>query len=500
MHHMVRMAASGWLAAGTARLSALASSLARGGALAATTARGGVLALMAPAAALGFASAWHALPVGVVSWDAAADALLGSVRLTGPAAAGIAAWMAIADRRTGLGKLERLAVRSAASRPLGRLGAAAATAVAAYLVIAAGLAGWMIAHGPVAGPVPAAEVLAGAAALLCCVSGGFLAGGLMPSSGPTVLPALAIAVGTYVVTSLSGPAWPSRLQGSGWWRLLVAPALHHPLFTQWRPVLFWAELAWFAGLGCAGMLAFCWTVGRRRRYLGAAVIPLALAVTGASWVHAERQSPVAADTPRLDCQSWPLVICVHPALMRALPQLEPAFTTIASHVAGTPAAVRRLIQYPAGAVSRAGRPRNGNYAFQLGDLAPGYDRTLESGMAAQIVPTCQGPAGQLNEPVRAWLLDTPMPGVDAAAPGPNSAMTQDVTQDVTQDMTQDVTQDTSAVPAAPATAGVPDQIFRGYSEKQRRKWLRHYYHQVVTCKLRPSDFQPTRKGRHRRVP
>lgn len=494
MHHALRMAASEWLAAGVAWASALAASLARGGAVAATTARGGAFALMTPVAAAGFASAWHALPLGVVSWDAAADALLGSVRLTGPAAAGIAAWTAIADRRTGLGKLERLAVRSAASRPLGRLGAAAAIAVAGYLVIAAGLAGWMAAHGPVAGPVPATEVLAGAAALLCCVSAGFLAGSLVPSSGPPVLPALAVAVAAWAVTSLSGPAGPSQLRGAGWWRLLVPPALHHPLFTQWRPALFGAELAWFAGLGCAGMLAFCWTEGCRRRYLGAAVIPLALAVTGAGWVHSERLRPVAADTPRLGCQNWPLVICVHPALVRALPQLEPAFTTIASHVAGTPAAIRRLVQYPAGAAPRGGRLRDGSYAFHLGDLAPGYERALESSVAAQIAPPCPGLEGQLNEPVRSWLLDTPMPGLDTALPGLDAPVSGPGTA-----MPEEVTWDAGAVPGSQGATDTPGEVFRAYTEKERRTWLRRHYHQVVSCRLRPSDFRPARNGRHHRA-
>ena len=468
MHHGLRTAASQGLSAGTARAGALAASVARGGALAASTARGGALAVMAAATVAAFASAWHSLPPGVASWDAAADALMESVRLIGPAAAGIAAWTAIADRRTGLRKLERLAVRSAASRPLGRLGAAAATAVVSYLVVAAGLVGWMIAEGPVAGPVPVDEVLAGAAALLCCVAAGFLIGGLIPATGPSVLSGLAVAAGAWALTSLSGPAIPAQLGRSGWWRLLVPPDLHHALFTQWRPGLFGAELAWFAGLGCAGMLAFCWTVGRRRRYLGAAVIPLALAITGAGWIHAERLRPVHPDAPRLECQTWPLVICVHPALAQALPQLESSFTTIAAHVGGTPAAIRRLVQYPAAVPLPRGRGPDYSYAFHLANLAAGYEGGLESSIAAQVVPLCRGLEGQLNDPVRDWLLDTPMPG--------------------------DVTWFVGGEDAAPMAARGPDGVFRAYTEKQRREWLHRHYRQVVGCKLRPSDFATARKS------
>jgi hypothetical protein len=429
---------------------------------------------MAVAMAGGLVLAWHSLPPGVVSWGAAGDALLASVRLTGPAAAGIAAWMATADRRTGLGKLERLAVRSATSRPLGRLGAAAVVALTGYLVIAAGLAGWMTAHGPVAGPVPATEVLAGAAALLCFVCIGFLLGSLVPPSGPPALPALAVAAGAWLITLLAGPAGPGQLAGWGWLRLLVAPALHHPLFTQWRPALFGAELAWFTGLACSVMLVFCWTVGRRRRYLGAALIPLAVAVAGAGWIHAGRQRPVMPENSQLACQSWPLVICVHPALAGALPQLEPVFTTIAAHVAGTPAAIRRIVQYPAGAApglqqAGPGPGPGGSYAIQLASLAPGYQGGLESAVVAQIVPACVGPAGALDKPVRGWLLDTPMPG--------------------------DVTRDVGTV-ALPGDTGRPDVIFGGYTEQQRRTWLSQHYRQVVSCSLSPGDFRAAPKRPH----
>lgn len=473
-----RTVATVGLAASAARAEAMGSSLARVGALAASTAPAGTLTLTAAVAVAGFVMAWHGLPPGVISWDAAADALLAAVRLTGPAAAGIAAWTAIADRRTGLRKLERLAVRSAASRPLGRLGGAAAIAIAGYLVMAAGAAGWMIAHGPVAGPVPAAEVLAGAAAVLCFVSMGFLAGGLVPSTGPPALPALAVAAGAWALTSLSGRAGPGQLRRSGWLRLLAPPDVHHPLFTQWRPGLFGGELVWFAGLGCAAMLAFCWTVGRRRQYLGAAVLPLALAFTGAAWIHAERVRPAVPDAPRLACQSWPLVICVHPALVRALPQLEPAFTTMAAHVAGTPAAIRRLVQYPPGAALPAGPATGGSYAFHLSNLSSGYDRGLESSLAVEVVPPCRGVAGRLNATVRAWLVDTPMPG------------------DVTRYVDGAPIPPTAAIGLSPPATRWPDAVFRAYSEKERRKWLSGHYRRVLSCKVAPADFRPARK-RHR---
>ena len=491
-----RLAAGGGLAAGAARAGALAAGLARGGALAASMARCGALALLAPVFAGALALAWHTLPAGVVSWDDAADALLRTVRLAGPVAAGIAAWTAIADRRTGLGKLERLAVRSATSRPLGRLAAAAAATWGGYVATALALAGWMTAHGPVAGTVPVMEVLAGAAALACCVTAGFLAGGLVPAAGPPVLPAAAVGAAVWLITALSGPAGPGQLRGSGWPRLLVPPDVHHPLFTQWRPGLFGAELAWFAGLAGAGTLAFCWLAGRRRRFLVAAVIPLVLAVAGAGFIHAERLRVADPQATRLSCQNWPLVICVHPALAAALPQLEPAFTTIAAHLAGTPAAIRRLVQHPAGARPGNGGP-HGIYAFRLDELAPGYERAVVASVAAQVAPPCQGTAAQLNQPVRAWLLDTPMPGdassgtdaslggagAQAGAAGPGS-----------------LGGTAAVVGSAPGAGSAPERIFGAYTEKQRRHWLRRHYHQLVSCTLKRSDFRLAHAAHPARLP
>ena len=123
---------------------------------------------------LGIAGAWRALTPGMAGWDFAGDALLDSVRGSGPVAAGLAAWLTIRSERSGLGRLERLGHRSAAAGPLTRLGVAASAALAGYALTAGAVSAWVGMHDTIRGSLQAQEVAAGAAALLVHVTAGFL--------------------------------------------------------------------------------------------------------------------------------------------------------------------------------------------------------------------------------------------------------------------------------------------------------------------------------------
>src|SRR5260370_24817864 len=100
--------------------------------------------VMVPAVAIaGPVGAWRALTPGMAGWAFAGDALLDSVRGSGPVAAGLTAWLLIASERSGAGRLERLGHRSAAAGPLTRVGVAAAAALAGYALTARAGAAWL---------------------------------------------------------------------------------------------------------------------------------------------------------------------------------------------------------------------------------------------------------------------------------------------------------------------------------------------------------------------
>src|SRR5260370_21684277 len=94
--------------------------------------------VMVPAVAIaGTVGAWRALTPGMAGWAFAGDALLDSVRGSGPVAAGLTAWLLIASERSGAGRLERLGPRAAPAGPPTRFRGPAAAAPARYPLPAA---------------------------------------------------------------------------------------------------------------------------------------------------------------------------------------------------------------------------------------------------------------------------------------------------------------------------------------------------------------------------
>ncbi len=398
---------------------------------------------------LGVAGAWRALTPGMVGWDFAGDALLDSVRGSGPVAAGLAAWLTIRSERSGLGRLERLGHRSAAAGPLTRLGIAASAALAGYALTVGAVSAWIGMHNTIRGSLQAREVAAGAAALLVHVTVGFLvallccaarypapavtsqgrrsrpspirpswARRLPAPPGPVPrLPALregvarlpaprllgaadksvavhAVPTGmrTAVPTALAAVIWALDTWsggwsgGAGWTALLLSPDVHHSPFAQWRPGLFTAALTWFCGLAAASVLASSWALTRRHRYAITFAAAGVVAGVGLGQLRSDAADPTTAVSASAVCRSWPLEVCVNPAFAAALPQLELTFTAVAAQVSGTRAAIGSVTQLPPG-TSVSSRP--GGYGFHLDDLGQGYALRAESDLVRQV-------AGALN--------------------------------------------------------------------------------------------------------
>ncbi len=375
--------------------------------------------MLLPVAVFGIAGAWRALAPGMFGWDFAGDALLDSIRASGPVAAGLAAWLTIRSERSGLGRLERLSRRSAAAGPLTRLGVAASAALAGYALTAGAVAAWIGVHGAVAGSLQAAEVAAGAAALLVHVTAGFLIALLCcacccPARLPRVrrlpgrppVPADLIRAASGAVAAIALPtavlaatwaldtcAGARRSDGTAWPGLLVSPDVHHSPFTEWRPGFFVAVLTWFCGVAAAAILASGWALTRAHRYAIGFTAASVMAGVGLGHLHADAAHPMTPVYASVVCRSWPLVVCVNPAFAAALPQLESAFTEVAAGVSGTPAAVRSVTQLPPGA-SVSGR--QGGYGFHLDDLRQGYALRAKSDLTRQVTWALNRPT--LNRP------------------------------------------------------------------------------------------------------
>lgn len=342
----------------------------------------GPWALLAGSALLticGLFAAWRVLIPGVAYWDNAVGALVVSVRITGPLAAGLTAL---------------IAARTPPDRLRDGLFRAGGGATGSYAALTIAVAVRTLWHDPAGHLVPSG-VAAGLAALLLHVGLGYVAGSLVRT--PLTAPVMAAA--TYLAAG-----WVLARDGA-WWRLL-APTAAPPesVFAYWRPAVFHGQLAWYAGLGLVAVLAYAPAVRRRRRYVPALVAAAVLAGCGIVLLHPYhgRALTVSAGAD-LVCRDWPLTICVHPALRGALPELETAAMPVAARLAGTPGEFRRLVQRPAG----AGPTGPGVRRLTVPALTRGYTETAMTSVVAQIPDrtacTAPGAAPAPTNLVLHWL-------------------------------------------------------------------------------------------------
>ncbi|MCD0451371.1 hypothetical protein LO762_19515 [Actinocorallia sp. API 0066] len=378
-------------------------------------------------AGLGAVAGWRALPVGFHDWDGTVRAAEASVRWAGPAAAALAAWTGVRGRR--LDYLRALAARSPAAAPLHDLALLVAVALLAHL------AGWALLAGPVLreggfGAAQAAGVAAGSTATALVVVAGYLAGRIWPH--------------TLVVAAAAAAAWAwGAFRPSDAWALLP-PARLAPVdpFEDLLPGVPAAQAGWAAGLAVALVLGYTAWITRRPRLL----VPVGLALGGVlgctAWLEAAGGTVTAPSTPEYVCREWPVSVCVHPALRDALPTLGAAVAPLATRLAGTPGAIRRIEQIPGREPMRVGR---GVVGFHLADLTPGYERRAVREIGAALGGCAAGASTGYQEQVVSWLLDEPMP-------------------------------------ARPITP------FAHWAESQRREWFARNYRFFRACELSRAHF------------
>jgi len=402
---------------------------------------------------VGIVAAWPTLLPGVAYWDNAVAALGASVRLLGPAAAALGAWVAIREHR--LDYLRDLTTRSPAVGPLLDLLLLTAVTLFAY-----GIVGTIVlaqtALGEDAGRLHPLGLLAGAASLTLHVVIGFLLGRLVeggPPAGaagwrgpvPVALGALLAGGGTWL--------WTALRSGDAWWSLLPPAAIDRVgLYAGIRPGLFADQMLWSLGLATTIVVGYVWSLDRRAALAVPIMAGLAVTVIATAQIHSYGGAAAAPAPTGNVCRHWPLTVCVHPALLAALPDLEAAVTPLAARLNGTPAAFTQVEQRPA---DQPAGVRDGVAGIHLPDLSPGHQVRAARELRATLTnaASCAAPhharGAAYTALVNAWLLDEDPPLV----PGPVAA-----------------------------------RRFARWSEGTRHLWLRDHYSGYRTCTLGPSAF------------
>ncbi|MEU5877607.1 hypothetical protein [Spirillospora sp. NPDC047279] len=390
--------------------------------------------------AVGVVTAWLSLAHDVAYWDDSVAALVNAVRLLGPAAAGLSAWVAVRERR--LDYLRDLTPRSPATAALLDMVLLAAAALVAYAGVTAVVAVDTLLRDQ-AGEPQLLGVVAGGVALVLHVVVGYLAGRAVPH------------LATAAVVVAATWAWAQlRVPGRSWWSLLPPAAFDRvELYTGLRGEVLAAQALWAAGLAAVLVLTYVWATTRRPW----AVVPLAaaLALTGMATVRlAESEGravgPVATGTT---CSQWPITICVHPALSEALPGLMAATTPLAARLRGTPGEFTRVEQRPAGAPAVVS---GGVAGIHLDDLSTGYEARAVTQIRNGLVnaQACAAPrrpaAGEYRAMVDAWLLGAEPPAISDARAA---------------------------------------RAFGAWTEQRRRVWLRANFAGYRRCALTPRAFR-----------
>ncbi|MBG0568653.1 hypothetical protein [Actinoplanes aureus] len=393
------------------------------------------------------------MPAGIDLWASVPAATAMAVLLTGPLAAGVAAWSAQREARRGTRYLRVLSARAEIVVPLTEVAAATIWPLVAYLTITVALA-VETAVGPGWGQLNVLWLGAGALGLALHAVTGYVVGRLVPRLWTPPL----VALGSYLLA-----VWNQRQSGEWWYFLSPVTIQVVDGFDRLNNDLFLGQMLWYAGAAGVCFLAWVWLVAgnRRGQIVGAGTVAAAVAAAGAMIVVTQDNRPFDGPTTfAYRCAGQAPQVCVHPAFTPALPELQAAFTTVAGRLAGTPGEPTRLEQRPRGL---GGAPSPGAHAFAVDELTDGYA------------------AGAVQEYVTLLLLDRceqDIAPIEHRLEG--RALTTIIFAWLVGGQFDPLYANDAVVRAA--------QWFTERTDTQRHAWLVEHYEQVVTCSLHPEDF------------
>jgi len=350
---------------------------------------------------------WRAFSYDIADWEITAAAVLCSVQISGPVAAGVAVWAGGQERRQKTSTQRVLAARDQSLPVVIHALATVIWAVVAQLVVIAALYGvtwWQDGHGrpSVLAPLVAASQIA------AHVLTGYLVGRLAPWR----FTPLFVALGCYLANG-----WAMDYAGRTWYLFLpvnVEPAdvFDHVAHRSLVAILLWA-LALCATLLCC-VAWFC--AGRRplrdhHRLIGASAATMIVGAVAVGQVTAAGGSTLAdtRSTDTLVCTDRVPTVCVHPAFKDQLKQLARMFEDVDARMTAVGDRPGRFEQQPRGVDDR---PSPGALSIHLDDAT---DLAIEGSMyeyidTLHVSETCDTeeavPLLPYTDAVDSWLSGT----------------------------------------------------------------------------------------------
>lgn len=323
---------------------------------------------------------------GVALWPQTSIDIAFAVGLIGPAAGGLAAWVAGRDRRRGLDDLLATTPAPVTRRDLTLLGATTLWVLLAYVaagvyqgVLTAREATW---GGPVWPPIFIAGLAIAVQAAIGYAAGSF-AGSALTSRLTAALVPVGLFVAQYVPTTLRGEEvmLGPRIGTSSYPYENLAPFvviydIAGSAFWSPRLELAWASTAWLVGLGALALAIMALRRRRRSPVVWGTLVAAVLAiVVGFAQLVPAQAVTVPSPSRAIDyvpvCTQRSIEICVHPAYGSVLDETAELVDAVVRPLAGLP-----------GFPVRAEQVRPDREGEALGPLVLGADASNQLGIPA----------------------------------------------------------------------------------------------------------------------
>jgi len=387
---------------------------------------------------------------GTVTTGALITASLFAYVVTGT----LAAWLGVAERRSGLDQLSRTSVGRWYRDRFVRVLAAGSVTAAGFVMCAVVTLAWSLGHSYRSGLIDLGAVCACVLMIAVHAPVGYLVGRWLP----TRVTPLAVAVLTLLLDSSLGSSYGSTIS-----LLVPASSVDPSAFVTWNGHVFLAQCVWFAGVFGSLTVVCVGRADQKRRAVLVAILSVSVALVGLLLLapyHGKRFAPgvvVGVDARQARCAGDDPKLCVPPAYRGVRAQLAEQFHGFMGRVEGTPAWASRLELRPRGVGQKPSQGARAIHTDVATSAAPGL--AVEEYVDDLLSDTCwdtdAGKALPWEQIVHDWLI----------AGSPEGA------------------------PPAPDSAASARAWFTGLDADEQRSWFREHYADFAACRLDAGDFR-----------